>query len=92
MWKSIVSVPDHCVFHLLEYINFLCTAKQVLYRFIYFAYGVLSRLQSCDLTPVRVVTHISLASLFGDVGKQCRHRSDPWSGSALFANRKFYLK
>ena len=43
------------------------------------------------------LTHISLASLFGDLGKQCRPRSDAtergvWSGSDLFANRNFYQK
>ena len=40
------------------------------------------------------LTHIRLASLFWDLGKQCSPRSDAsergaWSGSALFANRNF---
>ena len=34
------------------------------------------------------LTHISLASHFGDIGKQCRHRS----GSTLFADMNFYQK
>ena len=41
------------------------------------------------------LTYISLASLFWDLGKQCRPRSDSTehsvlSGSTLFAYRKFY--
>ena len=43
------------------------------------------------------LTHISLASHFWDIGKQCRPRSDAtergiWSGSSLFANRNIYSK
>ena len=44
-----------------------------------------------------VLTHISLASHFWDIGKQCRPRSDTpecgvWSGSSLLANRNIYSK
>ena len=43
------------------------------------------------------LTHISRASLFRDLGKQCRPRSDNtergvWSESTLFAYRNFYTK
>ena len=43
------------------------------------------------------ITHISLASHFWDIGKQCRPRSDDaecgiWSGSSLFPNRNIYSK
>ena len=43
------------------------------------------------------LTHISLASHFWDIGKQCRPRSDTtergiWSGSSLFDNRNIYSK
>ena len=42
-----------------------------------------------------VLTHISLASFFLDLDKQCRPRSDAtecgvWSGSPLFAYKMFY--
>ena len=42
-----------------------------------------------------VLTHISLASHFWDIGKQCRPTSDAaecsfWSESSLFANRNIY--
>ena len=43
------------------------------------------------------LSHISLAFLLWNIGKQCRSRSDAaergvWSGSLLFANRMFYQK
>ena len=42
-----------------------------------------------------ILTRISLSSFLCDIGKQCRPRSDAafcsiWSGSPLFAYRKFY--
>ena len=44
-----------------------------------------------------LLTHISLAYHFWDIGKQYRPRSDAaergvWSGSTLFAHRNFYKK
>ena len=44
-----------------------------------------------------ILTHISLASHFWDISKQCRPRSDAaergvWSGSSLFADRNIYSK
>ena len=40
------------------------------------------------LAGMNISTHISLASHFWDIGKQCRSRS----GSSLFANRNIYLE
>ena len=41
-----------------------------------------------------ILTHISLASHFWDIGKRCRPRSDTAerSGSTLFAHRNLYHK
>ena len=44
-----------------------------------------------------ILTHFSLASLFWDLGKQYRPRSDAtergvWLEASLFANRNFYPK
>ena len=45
-------------------------------------FGSIGNWQRLDMT----FTHISLASHFWDIGKQCR----PRSGSILFSHRNFY--
>ena len=54
-------------------------------------------LKTDSLITWLILTHISLASHFWDIGKQCRPRSDAaersvWSGSTLFAHMNFHQK
>ena len=55
------------------------------------------RAHSCRISHMVILTHISLASYFWDIGKQYRPRWDAAelgvsSGSTLFAYRNFYKK
>ena len=51
-------------------------------------------MNSFDETEFSILTSINLASLFGELGKQCRLKSERgvWSGSALFAYKNFDQK
>ena len=52
-------------------------------------------MKKIGMTKIVALTHISLASFLWDIGKQCKPRTDAairgvWSGSSLFAYRRFY--
>ena len=72
-------------------------STQEMQTMIFVPRPVASEVGHVNLRNVLALTHISLASQFWDICKQCRPRSDAakrgvWSGSSLFANRNIYSK